>query len=101
MTVNDLRGHDGLWRLNLIKHSNDGPIIAVQIENEYGVYEQDSTYLPALRQILIEGGITEVSHAKLPVNKNLAVHSGPLSPKTVHFESAGTLNLRASRTWPI
>ena len=43
------------------KHSNDGPIIAVQIENEYGVYEQDSTYLPALRQILIEGGITEVS----------------------------------------
>ena len=51
----------------LKKHSNDGPIIAVQIENEYGVYEQDSTYLPALRQILIEGGITEVIHAKLPV----------------------------------
>jgi len=47
---------------NRKKHSNDGPIIAVQIENEYGVYEQDSTYLPALRQILIEGGITEVSN---------------------------------------
>ena len=35
-------------------------MIAVQIENEYGVYEQDSTYLPTLRQTLVEAGVTEL-----------------------------------------
>lgn len=46
--------------LHDLQHSVDGPIIAVQIENEYGVYEQDPGYLPKLRQTLVEGGITEM-----------------------------------------
>ena len=32
-----------------LQHSTNGPIIAIQIENEYGVYQQDPAYLPTLR----------------------------------------------------
>lgn len=43
-----------------MQHTHSGPIIAVQFENEYGVYEQDAAYMPTLRHILTEAGITEL-----------------------------------------
>ena len=54
------------WLKRLIKEMEDlqyslgGPIIAIQVENEYGVYEQDSSYLPSLKQILKDAGVTEL-----------------------------------------
>ncbi len=36
---------------------NDGPILMVQIENEYGSYGNDKNYLEALRKLWIKNGI--------------------------------------------
>jgi beta-galactosidase len=38
--------------------SNGGPILMVQIENEYGAFGNDATYLEELRQIWLRAGIT-------------------------------------------
>ena len=40
--------------------SNGGPIIAVQIENEYGSFGDDHTYLEGVRQSLIDSGLGNV-----------------------------------------
>lgn len=37
--------------------TNGGNIIAVQIENEYGSYGNDKTYLAAIRDLLLDGGV--------------------------------------------
>ncbi|WP_168120862.1 beta-galactosidase family protein [Paenibacillus sp. HB172176] len=37
--------------------TNGGPIIAMQIENEYGSYGNDKTYLNHIKQRMLEGGI--------------------------------------------
>ncbi|MNI09558.1 Beta-galactosidase precursor [compost metagenome] len=44
-------------RLSALLSTNGGPIIAVQIENEYGSYGNDTTYLTYLRDGLIKRGI--------------------------------------------
>jgi beta-galactosidase len=36
--------------------ANGGPIIAVQVENEYGSYGSDRGYIRAMRQVLIDAG---------------------------------------------
>lgn len=40
--------------------SNGGPIIAIQIENEYGSYGRDKQYLRFLRDLIKTNGITEL-----------------------------------------
>lgn len=37
--------------------SNGGPIVMVQVENEYGSYANDKEYLEALRKLWLKGGI--------------------------------------------
>lgn len=39
---------------------NGGPIVAVQVENEYGSYGDDAEYLTWLRGQLVERGVTEL-----------------------------------------
>ncbi|MEF3304626.1 glycoside hydrolase family 35 protein [Paenibacillus sp. GYB003] len=46
-----------LPKLKPLLSTNGGPIIAVQIENEYGSYGNDSTYLEHLRQSMASRGI--------------------------------------------
>ncbi|ALV47638.1 beta-galactosidase [Arthrobacter alpinus] len=46
--------------LEPLQASHGGPVIAVQIENEYGSYGDDQKYLRWNRQALIDGGITEI-----------------------------------------
>ena len=43
------------------QHSkSDGPIIAFQVENEFGHYDHDVEYMTFLRQLFIKAGITEL-----------------------------------------
>ena len=43
------------------QHSKgDGPIIAFQVENEFGHYDHDVEYMTFLRQLFIKAGITEL-----------------------------------------
>ncbi|WP_430111311.1 glycoside hydrolase family 35 protein [Paenibacillus sp. B1-33] len=44
-------------QLKPLLSTSGGPIIAVQIENEYGSYGNDQAYLQALRNMLVERGI--------------------------------------------
>jgi beta-galactosidase len=44
-------------RIKPLMISQGGPVLMVQIENEYGSYGNDATYLEELRQLWIHGGI--------------------------------------------
>ena len=45
-------------KIAALQIDNGGPVIAVQVENEYGSYGSDKEYLAALRQFSIDDGIT-------------------------------------------
>ncbi len=49
-----------LPRLAPLQAAHGGPIVAVQVENEYGSYGDDADYLAWLRERLALGGITEL-----------------------------------------
>ncbi|KAJ3590119.1 hypothetical protein NHX12_008073 [Muraenolepis orangiensis] len=42
------------------QHSKGGPIIAVQVENEYGSYAKDAEYMSFIKEALLSRGITEL-----------------------------------------
>jgi len=44
--------------LRRLQHTAGGPIIAIQLENEYGCHGSDSAYLRHLQEKYLEGGIT-------------------------------------------
>ncbi|SFM18735.1 glycoside hydrolase family 35 protein [Salibacterium qingdaonense] len=46
--------------LKTYQYSEGGPVIAFQIENEYGAYGDDKTYLEAIRRMYHEHGIREL-----------------------------------------
>lgn len=39
---------------------NGGPVIAMQVENEYGSYGNDHRYMGAIRNIILENGVTSL-----------------------------------------
>ncbi|XP_066495537.1 beta-galactosidase-1-like protein 2 [Tiliqua scincoides] len=43
-----------------LQYKRGGPIIAVQVENEYGSYFQDSNYMPYIKMALLNRGIVEL-----------------------------------------
>ncbi|KAI1893452.1 hypothetical protein AGOR_G00123870 [Albula goreensis] len=46
-------------RVAPLQYMRGGPIIAVQVENEYGSYAKDSQYMPFIKEALVSRGITE------------------------------------------
>ncbi|XP_006871079.1 PREDICTED: beta-galactosidase-1-like protein 3 [Chrysochloris asiatica] len=47
-------------RVNHLQYRRGGPIIAVQVENEYGSYNKDKNYMPYIHQALLQRGIVEL-----------------------------------------
>ena len=47
-----------LPKLAALQYDNGGPVIAMQIENEYGSYSSDRQYMKTLRQMYLDCGIT-------------------------------------------
>ncbi|MEU3223075.1 beta-galactosidase [Streptomyces sp. NPDC006976] len=47
-------------RIAALQHCNGGPVVAVQIENEYGSHGDDTGYLRFIRDALVARGITEL-----------------------------------------
>ena len=45
-------------RLKQLQYTENGPVIAVQVENEYGSFGNDREYLRTVRQIFIDHGLT-------------------------------------------
>ncbi len=84
-------------RLKPLQYDAGGPIIAMQIENEYGSFGCDKNYLAALRDIYRTAGITVplftadgVDCAALP-DYNLMAQGGSIdgSPLCLNFGSRG------------
>ena len=46
-----------LNRLNKLQYTKHGPIIALQVENEYGSFGNDHTYISHVRRIFLDNGI--------------------------------------------
>lgn len=65
--------------------ASGGPIIAVQIENEYGAYGRDKSYLTALRSALIEAGLGTEPFFTIDQPGDLAAGSLPNIPIAVTF----------------
>ncbi|XP_062417052.1 beta-galactosidase-1-like protein 2 isoform X3 [Pungitius pungitius] len=42
------------------QYSEGGPIIAVQVENEYGSYAKDGAYMPFIKEALLSRGVAEL-----------------------------------------
>ncbi|XP_076000906.1 beta-galactosidase-1-like protein 2 [Genypterus blacodes] len=42
------------------QYSKGGPIIALQVENEYGSYAKDAEYMPFIKEALLSRGISEL-----------------------------------------
>lgn len=40
------------WLIN-VQYSKGGPIIAVQVENEYGAYATDEEYMPFVKKVRV------------------------------------------------
>ncbi|MEV4616947.1 beta-galactosidase [Kitasatospora sp. NPDC049258] len=66
-------------RLRPLMATNGGPILMVQIENEYGTYGSDSTYLAELLELWRDGGIEGPFYTQdgpAEVQRNRTVVSG-------------------------
>lgn len=47
-------------RITPLQYKNGGPIIAVQVENEYGSYAKDERYMSFIKEALLSRGISEL-----------------------------------------
>ncbi|KAG9351742.1 hypothetical protein JZ751_022993 [Albula glossodonta] len=70
-----------------LQFKKGGPIIAVQVENEYGSYAKDENYMPFIKEALQSRGIDELLLTS--DNQEGLKHGGPLSPKLVMEYWAG------------
>lgn len=75
-----------------------GPVVLVQIENEYGAYGADSAYLEALVALTREAGITvPLTTVDQPTDRMLADGSLPTLHKTASFGSRSAERLATLR----
>ncbi|XP_075384105.1 beta-galactosidase-1-like protein 2 [Tenrec ecaudatus] len=75
-----------------LQYKHGGPIIAVQVENEYGSYNKDPAYMPYIKKALEDRGIVELlltSDNKDGLSKGVV--DGVLA--TINLQSQNELNL--------
>lgn len=78
--------------------AHGGPVIAVQVENEYGAYGDDTAYLKHVHQSLRERGVEELLYTCDQANaEHLAAGTLPGTLATVTFGSRVAENLAALR----
>jgi beta-galactosidase len=79
------------WLLRLGKEveplqiGNGGPIIAVQVENEYGSYGDDHEYMEDIHQILVDAGFTKAQLYTADGADELTRGSLPELPAVINF----------------
>ena len=83
---------------------NGGPIVLVQVENEYGSFDKDHAYMQAIRQMLLDAGFTksqlytadgadEVADGSLP-DLPVGINFGGGDPGSAQAEFAKLKKLR-------
>jgi len=79
------------WLLQLgrelapLQIGNGGPIIAVQVENEYGSYGDDHVYMQDIHQILVDAGFTKAQLYTADGPEELPRGSLPDLPAAINF----------------
>jgi beta-galactosidase len=79
------------WLLRLgqevapLQIGNGGPIIAVQVENEYGSYGNDHAYMESIHHILIDAGFTKAQLYTADGADQLPNGSLPELPAVINF----------------
>jgi len=71
---------------------NGGPIVAIQLENEYGAFGQDKTYLEGLKASYRRAGLADGVLFTSNQASDLAKGSLPDVPSIVNFGSGGAAN---------
>jgi beta-galactosidase len=71
--------------LEPLLRAHGGPIVAVQLENEYGAYGEDAVYLRALRDALDDAGFGASQYYTIDQPKDLALGSLPDVPMAATF----------------
>jgi beta-galactosidase len=69
--------------------SRGGPIIAVQVENEYGSFDSDHEYMRRIRDAIVEAGLGEVLLYTADGADELAAGTLPGVPAVVNFGPGG------------
>ena len=69
-----------------LQYKQGGPIIAFQLDNEYGSYFKDSDYLPFLKDLVIKSGISELLFVSDSI-EGLKKQTIPGVLKTANFKS--------------
>ena len=87
-----------LPRVKALQSSNGGPVIAMQIENEYGSYGNDKEYLLCLKKIMEDNGINAMFFTS-DGGTDLMLEGGTLDTiwKTVNFGTEAETNLNCLR----
>jgi beta-galactosidase len=75
-----------------LQSGNGGPIIAVQVENEYGSFGSDHAYMEAIHQLLIDSGFNQAMLYTADGADELEKGSLPELPAVINF---GTGNAKA------
>jgi beta-galactosidase len=75
-----------------LQSANGGPIIAVQVENEYGSFGSDHHYMEQIHQLLLDSGFTRAMLYTADGADELRDGSLPELPAVINF---GTGNARA------
>ncbi|MFZ0632723.1 MAG: beta-galactosidase family protein [Acidobacteriaceae bacterium] len=79
------------WLLRLgrelapLQIGNGGPILAVQVENEYGSYGDDHVYMQDIRQMLVDAGFTKAQLYTADGAEELTGGSLPDLPAAINF----------------
>lgn len=75
--------------LTPLQIGNGGPIILVQVENEYGSFGDDHAYMEQLRQILLDAGFTKSQLYTVDIPEAVARGSLPELPVGINFGGWG------------
>lgn len=89
-----------LPRLVPLQAAHGGPVVAVQVENEYGSYGDDAAHLDWLRQGLLDRGVTELLYTAdgpTEVMLDAGMVEGTLAAATFGSRAAEAEALLASR----
>ena len=83
-------------QLRRLQYTEGGPVIAIQLENEYGAYGNDHEYMRFLQKKYRDGGITVPLFTSDPAD-NMMLRGGTLPdvPATVNFRNYPEKNLKA------
>ncbi|MFD4259513.1 glycoside hydrolase family 35 protein [Streptomyces sp. NPDC058534] len=87
-------------RIAALQAGRGGPVVAVQIENEYGSYGDDHAYVQWIRDALVDRGITELLYTAdgpTPLMLDGGTLPGELTAATFGSKPAGALELLRSR----